>query len=69
MTAAEERPNADRALSAQVWWELRHGRLRLALAENELAWAQQALVAGFINPDSALEVLDEAMAEIVGDAS
>lgn len=64
-----ELSNAERALSARVWWELRHGRIRLALAENELAWAQQALVAGFINPDGALEVLDEAMGEIVGDAS
>ncbi|MEP0322770.1 hypothetical protein [Bauldia litoralis] len=66
--AAEE----DRALRQradhQVWWELRHARLRLALAENNIAWAQEALAGGNINTDAALAVLDLTFAEIVGDA-
>lgn len=62
----------DRALRQradhQIWWELRHARLRLALAENDIAWAQEALAGGKINTDAALAVLDQAFDEIIGDA-
>lgn len=53
---------------SRVWWELRHARLRLALAENDIAWAQAALAGGNINTDAALALLDHALDEIVGDA-
>jgi hypothetical protein len=59
-------PKADARLDRRVWWELRHARLRLALAENELAWAQEALVSGYIDPGAALEILDGAMEAIAG---
>jgi hypothetical protein len=52
----------------RVWWELRHARLRLALAENDIAWAQEALAGGNINTEAALALLDQALDEIVGDA-
>lgn len=68
MNAAVDRRTTpgDRARSARVWLELRHGRLRLALAENELAWAQQALDAGHIPPETALAVLDAAFDDLAG---
>jgi hypothetical protein len=53
-------------LQRRVFWELRHARLRLALAENDLAWAQELLVAGSIAPDDALTLLDEMMDDLCG---
>lgn len=54
-------PKPDDRLDRRVWWEIRAWRLRLALAENELAWAQEAMTSGYINASGALEVLNEVM--------
>lgn len=59
-------PKPEDRIDRRVFWELRHARLRLAIAENDIAWAQEALVSGFINPDGALQVLDEAMEDVAG---
>ena len=58
--------SSDSALTRRAYWELRHGRIRLAMAENELAWAQEALISGHINPGAALQILDETMDELCG---
>jgi len=50
----------------RVFWELRHARLRLAIAENDLAWIQELLVTGEIAPDDALVILDEKMDDLCG---
>ncbi len=54
------------ALAYRVALELRHGRIRLALAENELLWAEQAVVAGFMNPAAALEILNVTFDQLAG---
>lgn len=59
----------DRALASRAWWELRHGRLRLALAENELQWAQVALAAGDLKPSATLQILDDVFDELAGASS
>lgn len=59
-------PKPDDRVHRRAFWELRHARLRLALAENELAWAQEALVGGYINAPAALEILDATMDDIAG---
>jgi hypothetical protein len=53
-------------VASRVWWELRHARCRLALAECELAWAQAALTDGYMNASAALEILDSVMESIAG---
>ena len=45
----------------RIWWEIRRARLQLALAENELAWAHEALISGRLNATGALRVLDETL--------
>lgn len=50
----------------RAFWELRHARLRLAIAENDLAWAQDLLVVGDIAPDVALSILDEVLDDVAG---
>ncbi|RWQ83459.1 MAG: hypothetical protein EOS85_11575 [Mesorhizobium sp.] len=52
----------------RAFWELRHARLRLALAENDLASAQAELLAGG-DPAVALEVLEETFAGLEGGPS
>jgi len=64
MNIAVRRPSDSDAVRA--WFELRHARIRLALAENDIAWAQAALKAGHINPAGALAALDDALDEIAG---
>ena len=62
-------PNEPRRLDAKgrrVFWELRHARLRLAIAENDIAWAQELLVVGDIAPGIALEILDEVLDDVAG---
>lgn len=59
-------PKPDDRIDRRAFWELRHARLRLALAENELAWAQEALVGGYINASAALEILDATMDDLAG---
>jgi hypothetical protein len=54
------------AMGHRVFWELRHARLRLAIAENDLAWVQELLVTGDIAPDDALVILDETMDDLSG---
>ena len=46
--------------------ELRIGRIRLAMAEAELMWAQQSLADGTLNVPAALEILDATMDGISG---
>jgi hypothetical protein len=62
---ANVRPTHD-ALRRRVFWELRHARLRLALAENDLAWAQELLVSRGITPGVALRILDEVFEDLAG---
>ena len=62
-------PKPDDRLDRRAFWELRHARLRLALAENELAWAQEAMTSGYINPAAALEILNATMDERHGDTA
>ncbi len=59
-------PKAEDRIHRCVFWELRHARLRLAIAENELAWAQEALVHGYISATAALQILDTTMDDISG---
>jgi len=59
-------PQPDDRLDRRAFWELRHARLRLAIAENEIAWAQEAMVSGYLNPEAALQILDDTMDEIGG---
>ena len=64
-----DRDRPPRCLDAKthrIFWEVRHARLRLALAENDLAWAQQLLVAGEIAPEQVLIILHETMDELCG---
>jgi hypothetical protein len=72
MNAADQ-PSAEGAASPLgtpaarlAWWELRHARLRLAIAENDLAWAAEALAAGHMPPETALAILDDTMDELRG---
>ena len=60
---------SDRAALVLAFLQLRRGRLLLALAENELAWLQQALVAGHIRLEVALEELDQVFDDLAGAAS
>lgn len=53
-------------IARRAFWELRHARLRLAVAENDLAWAQELLVDGSIAPGVALNILDEILEDIGG---
>ncbi|RWN59621.1 MAG: hypothetical protein EOS00_19315 [Mesorhizobium sp.] len=46
----------------QVVLELRHCRLRLAIAENELAYAQGSIASGHMDPDMGLEMIDTVLA-------
>ncbi len=59
-------PKPEDRVDRRAFWEIRHARLRLALAENELCWAQEAMVAGYLNPEAALQILDETMDDIAG---
>jgi hypothetical protein len=61
--------NEDQALDTvgrRIFWELRHARLRLALAENDIAWAQELLVSRGIGPGVALRILDEVFEDLAG---
>jgi hypothetical protein len=58
----------ERGLIVRALSELRHGRVRLALAENELAWAQAALASGHITISAALDILDITFENLSGDA-
>jgi len=53
-------------IGRRVFWELRHARLRLALADNDLAWTQDLLVVGEIAPSVALKILDEVLDDVAG---
>ena len=53
-------------MGRRVFWELRHARLRLAIAENDIAWAQDLLVGGGIAPEAALVMLEEIIEDVAG---
>jgi hypothetical protein len=53
-------------VTRRVFWELRHARLRLALAENDLAWTQELLVGGEIAAGFALQILDDVLDDVGG---
>jgi len=59
------RPPAEVA-KIRAWLELRYARIRLALAENNLALVQTCLGAGHFTPAAALEFLDDVMDELAG---
>jgi hypothetical protein len=54
------------AMGCRVFWELRHARLRLAIAESDIGWAQELLVGGNVAPDVALMMLDAIMEDVAG---
>jgi hypothetical protein len=48
----------------QVLLELRHAKIRLELAHNEISWGILSLSAGHINADGGLMVLEDAFHEL-----
>ncbi len=61
-------PKMHDTLCRRVFLELSHARIRLALAANEIAWAQELLQNGEVKPKGALQILDEAMDRLCGGA-
>ncbi len=60
------RPKPEDRVDLRVAWEVRHAILRLELARNELCWVFDLLLAGHINPDAVIQVLDETMDNLAG---
>ena len=49
-------------------FEIHMAWCRLSLSRVHLEWAQRALTDSYLSPEGALEILETAMAEIVGEA-
>ncbi len=61
--------HADRQMPRAVAFALHHLWLRLALARVHIEWAQASLSDGFMTPEMALAILEDAIGEIVGEAA
>jgi hypothetical protein len=64
---ARRKLGADRFSRLQVLLEIRHARLRLELVAVEFDYAIDLLSRGRINPEGALTILDDALAELWGE--
>ncbi len=58
---------ADARYRHSVLWELRHTWLRLEIAQTDIGGASVALGEGYLGPEAALEVLEDAKAGLVTD--